>query len=71
MLFPGSNYKCIRDLQMEPKSLTNGKQQNRSPGENQMQTGQFLNKDWIFRDFLKVFPKIRKELQLSGKVAVT
>lgn len=71
MLFPGSSYKCIRDLQMEPKSLTNSKQQNRSPGESEMQTGQFLNKEWIFRDFLKFFPKIPNELQLLGKVEVT
>lgn len=36
-----------------------------------MQTVQFLNKEWIFRDFLKFFPKIPKELQLLGKVEVT
>lgn len=44
MLFPGSSYKFIGDLQMEPQSLTNSKQQNKSPGESQMQTGQFLKR---------------------------
>jgi len=36
-----------------------------------MQTGQFLSKEWIFRDFLKFFPKIPKDLQLLGKVEAT
>lgn len=45
MLFPGSSHKCLGDLQMEPQGLTNSKQQNRSSGESQLQTVQFLNKE--------------------------